>query len=324
MIKRRLGYKQWTAAEKDILREHYPDKGSILCSTLIPSKTPAQIVSKAIRMKIGLNPDRLSDIVRYGYDDRARRFREKREAYIASVDWTKYIELNDETIYLLGYIWADGSVSKRSHGYYQFSFSIAESDANDIKETMKRFGCPIKLNTGVYVPRRPNEQPMRRWTSGRWEVGHWFALYDYHIKSWSMPTKILGLIPCDKHYLFFRGYSDGDGHILRDKHHFSWGVSSTCQQDWAFMKEALTDIGVTEWRINATPRPKGCTSTFNIRYCQDALKWCRYIYQGCETDGIGLKRKRVRFLEENRMVRPRSGLFPRQEKAPATAQTACL
>lgn len=313
MIDRKHHQKRWTKEENDVFFKHYRDKGSTYVGKLLGINDTEYIAMHARFLGLKIDPTKIGAICaeRYRRSRATKRARKARE--IAAIDWPRYITLNDETIYLLGYIWADGHVGERSPGYYRFAFSIVEADAENIAGVVSRFGCPISPHKRRYIPKQGcGRSPMISWSTGRWEVGHWFAMYDYHIKSHSQPTKILALIPAEKHYLFYRGYSDGDGSIHRDKHHFSWQVSSTVEQDWEFMKQAFRDQGILDYVDRKDVRAKGATGTFRTRYKADAYRWCQYLYHNREVDQIGLDRKYARYQIETSTTRskpsPRVGM----------------
>jgi hypothetical protein len=299
--------KYWNESEDAILREYYSLNGAVFCIAKLNGRTQHSITKRAERLGLIFNKSLRGTLFRSMYDKRTQHRKEKKEAYIASIDWNSYLELNDETIYILGYMWADGSLHEKKQWpeYYLTSFSIVEDDAKCIESTINRLNWPVRLIQRTYASRRPNERPMTRFSTGIWQLGYYLSLFDYHIKSYTQPTKILNLIPPNKHYLFFRGYSDGDGTIYIDKHHFSWSVSSRIDQDWQFMKDVFRELNI-KGRIHRAIRSRSATASFHACGNRASYEWCRYLYQDYENNPIGLPRKYIRFQQEEQIERKRS------------------
>jgi len=293
---------KWSKEQTDWLIENYPNlgKGKSAETLGIP---PGSVVRKVQYLGLKLNKDVAKELKKPAYKTRSLKKLEKKEQIINGTDWNNFLDLNDETIYLLGYIWADGYLRKNTCNNYYISLSIVQNDAKAIQHIIDKFGYNHKkFKHHVYFPKNKNHQPISTFLISDWRLGYFFYLFDYGIKSYSQPIKILKLIPENKHHLFYLGYSDGDGHIHFDKHHFLWSISSQSSQNWTFLIEKFEQLSL-KYKIRIDKREKGSTGNFLAKGKVDALKWCSYLYQSYLLNNIGLKRKRVKFEQELQRVR---------------------
>jgi intein/homing endonuclease len=131
--------------------------------------------------------------------DKERRV-EQYEKYSKLLDFN-----NDISVYLLGFIWADGYVSIKRR---IVAIQVAEKD-KEISDYFSLIGdwkiryFSHKLNGKIY--------PACKVSACSVELATKLAEFGFETKSYSDLNLILQKIPKDKQYLFFRGYFDGDG-----------------------------------------------------------------------------------------------------------------
>lgn len=288
-----IKWKRWEDFEVNFLKENYPLKGANFCSEKLKISL-GRVKRKIQYLKLTLNTDIKKEFFMKGRKKMLKTKLKNRDEFIKNTDWNNFLILNDETIYLLGYIWADGHISKRKNkknwNFMHLIFEIHTKDAKNIeKNVINKFGYDKKF--GKYI----KQDNMTNFHIFDWKIGYFLMLHDYHNKSYSQPIKILNLIPKNKHYLFYRGYTDGDGCIYWNKHHFSWSVSSRGDQNWNFLKKKFKEMSLN-FRIDIDRRELGTTSSFVSRTKKDALNFCKYIYKNREKDEIGLHRKYKKYL----------------------------
>lgn len=286
----------FTKEQTNWLIDNYPNLGLEKCVEYLKMKE-SSVKRKILYLRLRLNKDKYKESRKSIYINKSKNHFIKKQEYIEKIDWNSFLDLNDETIYLLGYIWADGHLRKSKSGAYSLIFSIAEEDGVTIEHIADKFGYIKKFKKHVYQSKRKNEKPMMHFAIYDWELGHYLYLLDFHNKSFCEPNKLLSLIPEDKHYLFFLGYSDGDGHINRSLYHFGWQISAQGTQTWTFLENQFKKLNI-EFKTKVSKTKKGSTGSFLAKSKKDAMIWCGYLYQKYLNNGIGLKRKRIKYEEQ--------------------------
>lgn len=115
-----------------------------------------------------------------------------------------------EVVYILGYLWADGCLSKTTN---RLSLEIKEEDAIVIKELMMSIG---KWN--LYRRHRSPSKPTLNFYINNKEFADILRGYGFEDKTTtSSALKMLLKMPQELQYYWYRGYFDGDGYILANK-----------------------------------------------------------------------------------------------------------
>lgn len=222
-----------------------------------------------------------------------------------------------EGAYVLGLLWADGSLhmSRRS---CRVSLHLVAEDFDEVHHLFSDWGfCVVnwKLNNPyrvAYVAALCHKK-----------FCHYLNEHDYFVKSMTTPTKILSTIPVHLKPYFFLGWSDGDGHW----NCVSYGdmapsIAGAVNQDWTELKLLCSLLGI-ESAIRSQHRDSGDCSSFYFIGMRSTLRFGYYIYS---TKSIGIPRKRDRWedcrrLVENEFARRREkpiGVFPRKDKFEAS------
>jgi len=204
------------------------------------------------------------------------------------------MDLNNKyLIYLLGFIWADGHVRK-----YEVSSEIKYSDFSNIKKIVE---C-TNYNWKYSHRRRLLKQTNKYYEQGGFRLSSKsFATelsnYDFMIKSYTSPDKILNDIPNHLRHHFFRGYIDGDGSfsLYNNGKTAKFNISSTIEQDWSFIEELLDNIGIEHYKIHEYRRKTGNSSLVSIANKWDIIKLGDYLYKNSKN--IRLERKYLKYIE---------------------------
>lgn len=208
------------------------------------------------------------------------------------------IELSNENIYLLGFLWADGSLVKlKNSNWMSLQFCIIEKDFEEIKNMFKNFSP----NTGRSIrrifpkPETPHWQIKNHWQLHKnVDLSNKFLELGFRDKTGGSCKKLLNEIPTSKQFLFWRGYFDGDGSIYCDKNQ-NYGISfKSCKnQNWDCLSELLKNLKIKHEIRNITNK-NSCGSEIRFHKYQDIFSFFNYIYPNQEYD-FGLSRKYNKF-----------------------------
>lgn len=202
------------------------------------------------------------------------------------IDTNSYIrDFNINTTYILGFLWADGTLGFN----HNISLEIISDDMNDIWQTFCYTG-----NWGKYTRLR------KHWKSQTSAKVTDHILYKFLIDNGyaeKKEPKILSLIPKELHYMWYRGYIDGDGcwYLNMNTYLRQFIISSEYNNDWSYIEKLFDSLNV-KYSISRTISKKGHQSS-SIRSCgyNNICKIGNYLYQ--DNIGIGLKRKYSKFLD---------------------------
>lgn len=226
--------------------------------------------------------------------------------------------MNDYYFYMLGFIWADGCVRYKKSKYklkdgtektylsYQITIEIVKEDMDILYDN-----C---FNKDLFKMRLSNRK-RKHWKEQSTlnildkKFFDFLKENDYMIKSSVEPNKILSIIPDEKKYLWWRGYSDGDGcfYISKDWYntHFTvagpYNNTNSCFID--LLKEQLS-IPDKNIEIKKHIRKSGSYSSVRLHNRIDCYLWGKYIYQNFENENIGLHRKHHKYI----MIKEKLGL----------------
>lgn len=192
-----------------------------------------------------------------------------------------------ESSYILGFLWADGYISKRTNS---ISLECISEDINNI--------FPLFIKTGtynLYHRNRKNRQPQSTINCSSFELASFLKENDYLDKSSVAPIKILSKIPNELKKYFFLGWSDGDGCFYIKEKQMSgcqFIMSGTYDQDWISLITLCSDLNIN-YQIDKFITGKGHRySRFLISKNKDIIKLGEYFYTQLD---IGLTRKRIKF-----------------------------
>lgn len=185
--------------------------------------------------------------------------------------------------YVLGLIWADGSIDNRENHTKQIRVEILKIDADKIKENFNKTGC-----WKIFSRHRNNRQETSTFYSSDKELFKILENNDYLDKKTKSADKIIEFVGKNNLKYWLCGLIDGDGSIyLRqqtlgkrlNKNWFSFSVSiySTINQDWTFLEKVLKSLKV-KYKILKRIRNTGSSSEIKLQG-KMAAKFCDFIYK---------------------------------------------
>lgn len=209
-----------------------------------------------------------------------------------------------EVAYFLGFMWADGCVIINKGKQYVIQLLCLNRDYLKIAKTWKAIG-----SWNIYRHRqKSNGKLLAQVKVCNKPLATWLAEHDYDKKSDVSPTKILSRIPDNLKHLFWRGFMDGDG---------CWKVSERSQNfaffakygyPWDEHSKQLDKLGI-KWSLKKRVKTVNRFGRVSFLICSDLdgiNRWGEYVYQGYETDKIGLPRKHAKWKEcHDKLVRIR-------------------
>ena len=191
--------------------------------------------------------------------------------------------LTKESSYILGLLWADGSVHKKSNS---ISIECVREDMNNFYPIFKTVG-----EFNLYYRDRENRRPQGTINCSSLELSNFLKENDYTNKSLSSPTKILSHIPENLHKYFFLGWSDGDGCFYHSKDFkiIQYVMSGTYDQDWSSLEKICNELNI-KYKVDKIITTKNHKHS-RLIFCrnEDILKFGNFMYG--ENGDLGLKRK---------------------------------
>lgn len=259
---------QYTLKEIEFLKENYPLKGSKFCTEKLNRST-------------------------YSIQTKARKLGIKRIHGHNNFNIEDYINpIKDEIIYFLGLFWADGNISyykSNNINNYHVRLEMVKTDMDDIDSTLNKVGNWSK------------RQRKRKETWATTSIYNIFgkpfydilAKYDYDKKSIVSPTKILNIIPQEKHYLFWRGFFDGDGCISYGKNYRGIKFSGCYEYEWDSLELILKQLNI-KFSIYRAIDKHNKNSSIKIQNKKGIKTLIKYLYPNNDKTNIGLTRKRIK------------------------------
>jgi len=206
----------WSKAEDNFLFENYVKYGRRYCAEHL-KRTPHSISVRACFLKI---PDRMFKNL-------------SRDIHVE-----KFLNPNSpESAYLLGLLWADGSVSKKQN---QISISLVKEDADFLKPIILSFG-DWHVNEKYY--NSCSQKPQIKFCFSNKVVSDFLKSLGFCEKSGGSAQRVLDVIPLHLHNFFWLGLTDGDGCFTYSGHSPEFSITSTFDQEWDFafyLKDYLT------------------------------------------------------------------------------------
>lgn len=188
--------------------------------------------------------------------------------------------INENTCYILGLLWADGSLHN--------NMVALESIEEDIKFLKEYFLSTGKWN--IRFRKRNNWKPQMAYHISNKQFSDYLKENDYDKKSFISPDKILEKIPDNLKKFWFRGYWDGDGcFYYNDKNRaVQCSATSTYNQDWTFLAKLFNNLNI-KFSIRRV-EDKNSYSQIRITNKKDSLKLISYLYDS--ENEIGFERKK--------------------------------
>lgn len=261
----------FTPQELDLMRSHYFSLGPTKLAKLMPGKTSQQIASRGAYEGLKYNPDLIG------------------QHLVNREDLSHLMNIATPfAAYMLGFLWADGTVSK---DHSQIVLRIVDSDFQDIRE---RWMATAKLWTYKHhKSSNPNHQDQAIVRLSHVAYHDFLVDNDYRIKSGASADKILSRIPAHFKHYWWRGYFDGDGGFTVSGATRRVSLASCLNQDWRFFNRLAKQLGLA-YRI-PTRDVKGNSGSSVIMDNETSVRrFLGYIYQGQQ---FGLRRKHVRYTE---------------------------
>ena len=195
----------------------------------------------------------------------------------------------DEEIYILGFLWADGYLNGK-YKKNNLQCEIIYNDFLDLAKTFDKVGKWGQSKRKASIKNGISRQARICLTISDTKLVDKLICLDFDKKSYISPTKLLKRIPKNKHYLFYRGYSDGDGCFYitdKTKHFF---IGSTYEQDWTHIETLFKKLKIKHYKITKYISKAGHKdSRIRISSIDAIEKISQYLYQ--DRLDIGLKRK---------------------------------
>lgn len=286
--------KIYTQDQFDYIIQHYPKEGDDHCvaHTGLPKWKVRQLAySKGLKLDPTMMTARRREYTR-------RLHSAKREIAGLHVDIRKLDKIDDPRVaYMLGLLWADGSLSSSS-----VVLECVDEDIKDVCETFNVIGIWSYSRRQRTHDGKPFGRPQGCLRITDYALAAKLKEWDYPFKSSVSPIRVLTDIPPDLRSYFWRGFLDGDGCIYVPAcNSKTWGASvafwSTLGQDWVSLNEMLESLGMKgryqrheRHKTNGQIHRSSCVTVSRKR---DVLKLLGYIYQG--ESRLGLARKKLKY-----------------------------
>jgi len=196
-------------------------------------------------------------------------------------------QITKESAYILGLMWADGTVSKSKNNYGCSVTGISEDFdlLRSIFESTGQWGIYIRSAKGIR-----KQQTTYLYTSKSFHS--FLSEKKYQEKSQTSASRILNHIPERYHCYWWRGYFDGDGCIYTklNKQLFFTGALN---QDWDFFNFLPIKL---HWKHITKKTNKGNYSRMLIQNKPDILAFFKFIYSGDESFGLERKKNKMKQL----------------------------
>jgi hypothetical protein len=190
--------------------------------------------------------------------------------------------------YLLGFIWADGNISKNG---YTISARFIKTDGIDFLPIFQKSG---KWNVYKTKPKTKREgKPQYVLYTSNKQLLEYLKSKGYSSKSTQSAVEILDAIPYELQHYWWRGCFDGDGGFYVGKNGYGQiTLHSTYDQDWKHIELLCRELNIRYKISKRTKKIKGKISKSSgaqILYGEGIKKLCEYLYPN-ELE-FGLKRK---------------------------------
>ncbi len=211
-----------------------------------------------------------------------------------NLDLQKIISLsNPNGLYLLGWLWADGSVFRNSK-YRRISLEIVKDDMDAIYNYIN----PLYSNKlPIYNRQRKNRKLQSSLYISSIELYDFLVKYDYLNKNHVSPDKLLKKIPKHLQHYWFLGLFDGDGCFYYNGKHYckQMSIASSHDQDWYYCENLFNLLNIKKYNVSRRIQGKNRSSTIRISNKRDIELFGNYIYK--DNNFTGLDRKYKKFQQ---------------------------
>ncbi len=280
MYRVRHKYMRYTKEEELFLMENYPHQGSDYCANLL-NRNRTSVCNKAFSLGLKLTNEANKRIKKKSKQKPFEQF---------MVNPSQFFNIETaEIAYILGILWADGSIYKN-----RVSLTCVKKDILEL--------LPIFLSTGTwrtYSTNIPEYQEQMTIHTNNEFIADYLRDNFYTSKSTNSACAILNKIPKNLTNYWFRGLVDGDGcfyYNRRTGHQAQFSVSSSIHQDWTYLTSFLDGMHL-KYSLFKTEGKRGNSSTLRMCGKSNISILGNYIYSGYEIDQIGLQRKYKIFKE---------------------------
>lgn len=200
--------------------------------------------------------------------------------------------------YILGILWADGHVNKKSN---RISIDLQKNDGLDIFNIFDKINheWKIKNRTTYRSDKSKRKDQITIWLTNKF-LKSFLVDYNFLNKSGGSPEKLLNDIKYVDYWL--RGYFDGDGclHIRKNRNICSLSFASVKEQDWNFLKKIILDLNLKSFKIVKRENNVSKSSVYKSESLFESKILMKFIYK--DNEFIGLKRKYLLFLQLKNMT----------------------
>lgn len=204
------------------------------------------------------------------------------------------MEITDKIAYSLGFLWADGYLTKGTNNIGLF---LKSEDFNEIKDIIFELIPYNKI-----VVRYTNDEKHREQSGFNYsnkEIAKFLTENDFREKSVLSAEKILNLIPKNKICYFLRGFFDGDGSVDSNRNNVI-SFTGSYKQDWDWLITLFNGLEIKNKKYTHKSN-NGSLSRITLYNIQNCLKFFDYIYPN-RTYDFGLKRKYDRLCEISKKI----------------------
>lgn len=191
-------------------------------------------------------------------------------------------QMTPESVYLLGLLWADGTLAKNTTA---ITITCIKTDLSQINNVMLTTG-----NWAIYYRTPPKGKEQQTFYVNDKLLYSFLLENDYIGKSFNSANKILHKIPENLRNYWWRGFFDGDGCIHLSEHGSQLFLTSGLNQDWSFFDFLPIKL---DWKHIKKETNKGSYSRMLIQNKKSILAFYNYIYSGVI---FGFERKRETFI----------------------------
>jgi hypothetical protein len=198
-----------------------------------------------------------------------------------------------EFCYFLGWIWADGHLSKNG-----LSLEILHEDAKDILPFFQKFCKP-----SLHERHRINRRKTLSIYIGKSILFDFLKIHNYFNKSNNPPNSILNYIPKRLKEFWYRGFFEGDGHISLTKQSTGFFISSSVEvygpidYDWSFWHDFLKENKI-QFKTKKRIRLTGKSSIVSFSKQKDIITFFKAIYSLDKEMSLKRKMNKFNFLND--------------------------
>lgn len=254
-----MSRRYFTSTEIDFLKENFIKHGTEYCAKKLERTSP-YVAKKAY--SLGLRR-RTSE--QWKFDKSPK---------LVNIEY--FHKMTSPTIaYILGFIWADGNVSKTKH---RITITIKYEDGESLKNTFLLY-IPFHIHIS-------NSRHQFMFYINDINLHSFLVDNDYLNKSVMSPSKILSKIPQHLHHYFFRGYFDGDG-CFTNKSNCCVSFTGSYEQNWTDIECFIKSFDIIP-KIIRRAHMQSKSSFIYFYGKQNCKRFLDALYSGKE---VGLARK---------------------------------